>query len=142
MNKRVIINKVKSLNLPIGSYIVFGSCPMAVAGIREAGDIDFLVSEHLFNELKNSGWKQIEKSPNDKPLVKDDFEAHANWNFSSYQPTLKHLLETADIIENIPFASIYEVLKWKTSSGRPKDLVDLELINRFLDQSKGLELRL
>ena len=42
MNKREIIEKVKSLNLPNNSYVVFGNCPMAVAGIRESNDVDLL----------------------------------------------------------------------------------------------------
>lgn len=134
MIKEEIVSKVKSLNLPKGSYIVFGSCPMTVAGIREAGDIDLLVSKELFKELEVSGWKQIEKSPNDKPLIKNEFEAHPHWDFSSYKPTLKHLLETADIVDNIPFASLSEVLKWKTASGRPKDVVDIKLIEEYLNR--------
>jgi hypothetical protein len=136
MKKEEIVSKVKSLNLPVGSYIVFGSCPMAIAGIREAGDIDFLVSTELFEQLARSGWKQIEKSPNDKPLIKDEFEAHSNWNFSSYKPTLEYLLKTAEIIDNIPFASLAEVLKWKNASGRPKDTIDVKLIEEYLKNQK------
>jgi hypothetical protein len=44
MTGQDIINKVKPLNLPKGQYVVFGSCPMALAGLREAGDIDMLVT--------------------------------------------------------------------------------------------------
>lgn len=140
MTKEEIVSKVKSLNLPLGSYIVFGSCPMAIAGIREAVDIDFLVSETLFEELRKNGWRQIEKSTRDKSLIKDNFEAHSNWDFKSYKPTLKHILESADIVEDVPFASLSEVLKWKTASGRPKDLIDLKLINEYLNKQKVQDL--
>lgn len=135
MTKEEIITKVKELNLPKNSYIVFGSCPLAVAGIREANDIDLLVSDEVFAELKRAGWQELHKSRDDIPLVKDVFEAHNNWNFStsqSHNPTLKTLLEDATIIAGIPFASLDEVLKWKTVSARPKDLVDVELINKYL----------
>ena len=107
---------------------------MAIAEIREAGDIDFLVSKELFEKLKSDGWRQIEKSPNDKPLIMDDFEAHQSWDFSSYKPTLKHLLETADIVEGVPFASLSEVLTWKIGSGRPKDIIDIKLIEAYLNK--------
>ncbi len=135
MDKQDIIIKVKALNFADGSYIVFGSCPMAVAGLRKAGDIDFLVDKTLFNKLSSAGWKVLDKGPNDKPLVLGDFEAHDNWNFTSYRPTLKHLLNTADIVDGVPFASLSEVLKWKTASGRPKDLVDIKLIEEYLNKS-------
>lgn len=129
MKKEEIIAKVKTLNLPKNSYVVFGSCPLALAEIREAKDIDLLVSREVFAKLKKDGWQFLEKSPNDKPLVHDIFEAHDNWNFSSYYPTLEQLLGSATIVDEIPFASLDEVRKWKVSSGRPKDLADIELID-------------
>lgn len=132
MNKEEIVRKVKNLGLPTGSFVVFGSCPMAIAGIRESQDIDLLVTPEILSMLSHNGWKQKVKSPNDKPLVFKDFEAHDTWNFSSYKPTLDQLLATAVSIEGIPFASLEEVKKWKTASGRPKDLADIKLINEHL----------
>ncbi len=134
MIKEEIIAKVKTLNLPKGSYIVFGSCPLALAGIREANDIDLLVSKELLGKLKEAGWKEFEKNPNDKPLMYDVFEAHDRWNFSSYSPTLQDLLATATVEDSVPFASLEEVRKWKVSSGRPKDLVDINLIDKYLEK--------
>lgn len=130
MQKEEIIAKVKTLNLPKNSYVIFGSCPLAIAGLREAKDIDLLVSKEIFEKLKNNGWQELLKSPNDKPLVHDIFEAHDNWNFSSYSPTLEQLLASAIIIDEIPFASLEEVRRWKVASGRPKDLADIELIDK------------
>ncbi len=131
MNKNQIINKVKELNLPPGSYVVFGSCPLAIAGIREAKDIDLLVSNGVYEKLNQSGWKVVIKGPKDKPVVHDIFEAHPNWDFSPYSPTLKHLLSTATIVDGIPFASLEEVRKWKAVSG-PKHQTDVELIDRYM----------
>ena len=132
MTKEEIIAKVKTLNLPKDSYVVFGSCPLALAGIRKANDIDLLVSKELSAKFKEDGWKELEKSPNDKPLIYDVFEAHDRWNFSSYSPTLQDLLATATVEEGVPFASLEEVRKWKVSSGRPKDIVDISLIDKYL----------
>lgn len=132
MTKEEIIAKVKALKLPENSYIVFGSCPMAVAGIREAKDVDLLVSEKVFAELREADWRQLHKSLTDRPLVHDVFEAHDNWNFSSYNPTLVHLLAGATIVDGVPFASLKEVRKWKLASGRPKDIVDIGLIDKYL----------
>lgn len=132
MTKEEIIDKVKTLNLPKDSYVVFGSCPLAVAGIREANDIDLLVSENVFAKLRKTGWQELHKNSNDIPLVHDVFEAHNNWNFSSYSPTLENLLASATVVDDVPIASLEEVQKWKMASGRPKDLVDLELIDKHL----------
>ncbi len=134
MTSKEIISKVAGLNLPKNSYVVFGSCPLALAGIRESQDIDMLVSKELFYQLQKNGWKLAHKGPKDNPLTHGDFEAHFRWNFSSYTPTLEHLLLTADIVDGIAFASLDEVRKWKLASGRPKDLKDIELIDKHLKQ--------
>lgn len=135
MNGQAIIDKVKTLNLPTGSYIVFGSCPLALAGLRQSQDIDLLVSEATLEQLKAAGWQQIDKGIKDKPFVDDVFEAHTNWNFGSYRPTLEGLLATATVVEGVAFASLGEVRKWKAISGRPKDLHDIELIDAYLHAS-------
>lgn len=132
MTKEEIISKVKTLQLTKGSYVVFGSCPLAVAGIRESNDIDMLVSPEVYESLKSGGWQQRDKGPKDKPLVHDVFEAHDNWNFSSYNPTLTDLLANAEVVDGISFASLEDVRRWKTASGRPKDLIDIGLIDSYI----------
>lgn len=114
--------------------MVFGSCPLAAAGIREAQDVDLLVSEETFEQLRNAGWQELQKSSSDKPLTRDVFEAHSNWDFSTYSPTLKQLLKSATIVDGVPFASLEEVRKWKAASGRPKDYVDIELIDKYRER--------
>ena len=51
-------------------------------------------------------------------------------------PRQKNLLKMAEIIEGIPFAPLTEVLKWKKAFGRPKDVVDIELIEQYLESHK------
>lgn len=132
MTGQEIIDRVKTLNLPEGTYVVFGSCPLALAGIREAKDIDLLVSKEIFEQLKTSGWKTIDKGPEDKPITSDVFEAHHNWEFEGYKSTLAQLLETASIADGIPFVSLEEVRKWKAASDNPKHLADVKQIDSFL----------
>lgn len=126
---------VKSLKLPPGSYIVFGSGPLAAYGLREAGDVDLYVSEGVLEGFKAAGWQQIEKGPDDKPYSHGIFEAHAHWNFSPYAPTLKQLLKTATVIEGVPFASLDEVRKWKAASDGLKHAADVRLIDDYLSKA-------
>lgn len=131
VDKATIVANVKKLELPEGSYIVFGSCPMAAVGIRKAGDIDLLVTAKVFEQLRKRGWKIVDKGPKDKPLAWDMYEAHKNWDFSSYKPTLKQLLKKPLMIDGVPFANLDEVRKWKIASGRPKDRKDIDLIDAY-----------
>jgi len=133
MNKLEILTAVKKLQLPKDSYIVFGSCPLALLGIRESGDIDMFVSEELAHEFRQKGWIVVSKDEdNDDGLVFGDFEAFTSWNFGYYRPTLKSLLRTANYIDGIPFASLLEVRNWKVAYGRTKDKKDIELIDNYL----------
>lgn len=55
------------------------------------------------------------KSLRDRPLVNGDVEVHKNWDFSPYNPALKELLERAFFVEDIPFAYLDDVRKWKAA---------------------------
>ncbi|CAN5380725.1 hypothetical protein BH09PAT4_BH09PAT4_07720 [soil metagenome] len=131
-----IVRAVKALNPPEGEYIVFGSCPMAIAGIRESSDVDMMVSPALLAKFKRLGWQQVVKGDEARPYAWDVFEAHTEWNFGAYRPTLEQLLSTATIVEGIPFVSLAEVKKWKMASGRPKDVIDVALIDKYLKQDR------
>src|SRR5215216_4531838 len=65
MTSQEIIEKVNGLQLPIDEFVVFGSCPMALAGIRESNDIDMAVTPKLFADLEKQGWKKLFKAPGD-----------------------------------------------------------------------------
>ncbi len=136
MNKTEIIAKVKSLHLPRGSYVVFGAAPMAILGIREANDIDLFVSPEIHKHLKKLGWKILVKGPKDTPLTYDVFEAHDNWNFSKYSPTLQDLLATAFEVDGVTFASMEEVRKWKAITMGPKHLADIKMIDKYVNATK------
>ncbi|HEY9582777.1 MAG TPA: hypothetical protein VJK09_00490 [Candidatus Paceibacterota bacterium] len=136
MTKEDIIQKVKSLKLPSDSYVVFGSGPLVVAGIREASDIDIYVTPEIIEMKKAEGWKFLDKGGKDIPLVNDVFEMHTNWNFgTAYNPTFKEMKATATMHDGVLFASIHEVRKWKLASVRSKDLADIKLIDEFLQRS-------
>lgn len=136
MTRQEIIDKVNMLSLPQGSYVVFGSGPMAAVGIREAGDVDLYVTEGVLRGFVKQGWKQIIKGPKDAPYASGGYEAHANWDFSPYNPTLSQLLKTVVVLDGVSFASLEEVRKWKIASGGSKHLADVELIDNYLAKRK------
>lgn len=135
MKWRDVVAKVNAMDWPANSCVVFGSCPMALAGLRESRDIDLFVSPELYDKLKKDGWETVIKGPKDKPLVHDVFEAHRDWEFSSYAPKFEELLERATVVDGIPFASLTDVRKWKAASGRPKDIADIKLIDNYLSKA-------
>lgn len=126
-----IIEKIKELNFPKEHYVVIGSGTMDVLGIRKAQDIDISASEELFEVLKNSGdWEEYEKYG--RPFLKKDvFEINNQLNWDKYNTVLEEANKTALFIDGIPFLSLDELVKFKTASGREKDIQDIKLIKEF-----------
>lgn len=136
MNIKEAFTKIKEVELPEGSYVVFGSFPLAVAGIRETYDIDIFVSEEEFQKLRESGWQVVHKENSGAFLAYDIFEAFKSWNTNTYNPTFTEVLSGATLIEGIRVASLEEVLKWKKAFSRPKDLADVKVIEEYLSNKK------
>lgn len=88
---------------------MFGSRPLATVGCRKANDADHYASEGVLRSLIGLVWRQVSKGSGDAHYANGVFEAHANWDFSPYSPTLKHLLDTAIFVGGIPFASLKKV---------------------------------
>lgn len=103
---------------------------MTPAGLRESNDIDLLISASLRSQLIDRGWTVHEGRDGDEPIAHDVFDAHTNWRIGSYDRSLEDLLKEATVIDGIAFAALKEVRNWKAALGRPKDLMDIELIDR------------
>lgn len=126
-----IVAKVKELDLPYGQYVVFGSGPLAVHGIRETRDVDLFVTTELYSQLKDQGWEEKEWELGGTYLSKDIYEVDDSWSYGNYNPKPEEIIAIAEIHKGVPFAPLTEVLKWKQAFGRPKDLEDIELIQAY-----------
>lgn len=134
MDRNEIINKLKELGLPFGSYVVFGSAPLALLSIRNAKDIDIFVSSAIFQELCESGWEKRTGSNGKTILFKGDFEVSDEWRFREYNANLIDLLLSADIIDGVPLVNIYELRRWKKVMNRSKDKRDVMKIDEYIQK--------
>lgn len=135
-----LISRIKSLNLPIGKYIVFGSSVMEVHGIRKAKDVDLIVDKDVYQELKRCGWKRhwfFKRVLTCKALRKDGNEAFSNIKCKNYRIENEELFKNAEIIDGVPFMELNEYLKYKRCLPRAKDKKDVELIEDYLVSGKG-----
>lgn len=131
MKREEIIDKIKAQNFPKGSYVVFGSGPLAAAGIRPTRDIDLLVSSTLYSTLQQRGWRFKDDPDGNPMLYQGEFEVSIYWRSGQHKPSLEKLLETADVIDGVPFVSLEEVKIWKKYHAREKDIADIELIENY-----------
>ena len=132
MNRKELVEKVKALGLPMGTYVVFGSGPLAAAGIRETEDVDLFVSDRLYTHMHENGWHETVGINGDHILKHGDYEVSRSWKFGTYHPHFSDLYAAADIVDGVPFVNLHEVRAWKLQSSRPKDRRDIELIDRYM----------
>jgi hypothetical protein len=124
-----ITEKVAQLNLPENSYVVFGSCVMQMFGIREARDIDIVVTPEVFEKFKVSGNWRVVQNDGFETLEKDEFDLTISWDHPEGLPNVEELLNEATVIDGVPCVMLERVASWKREQKRDKDLRDLELIS-------------
>jgi len=133
-----IFQKLKELNFPKGEYVVVGGA-MAAHGIREAHDLDILVTPNLYQSLLKQGFEQctckqcIQTSR--LMLRKDNVDILPNYMLGNYIGDTISLIKNADIIKGYPFIQLAEFIKFKQELGRPKDLEDIRLMKDYLDKT-------
>ncbi|HPN14726.1 MAG TPA: hypothetical protein PLF71_01225 [bacterium] len=120
------LDELRLLNLPDKQYAIFGSGPMAVRGLRQAHDLDLLIKKDLWDELAKI-----------YPLDEKGVALRAGHIelFSHWEPWFKdtdQLIETAEVIDGLPFVRLEYVLEWKKQMGREKDKQDVVLIEKYL----------
>lgn len=133
-----IFERVRELNLPFGQYVVIGGA-MEAHGIRPARDVDIVVNDELFEELKRRGWKRkwlffkLLGIFRCKVLIDGKgAEAFSNYKYKKYVPDTDDLIKNAEMIEGLPFLPLTELMKFKKELARKKDLRDINLITEYL----------
>lgn len=127
-----IIDRVKSTGVPLDSCIVIGSGLLDALGLREAGDIDLVVSQELFDTLNGSeGYVYTQRYGLDV-LDKDDQEIWLAWGIGDDNKGLEELSRDSVVIDGVRFVSPEFLLAWKRSMNRPKDARDIELLEEYL----------
>jgi len=123
-----LLDKLKKLNLPDGEYAVYGSGPLAVREIREAKDLDVIVTDNLYQKLK-------EKYPKDSKwemLKIEEIEIHPSWAWEPKITDLKGVIKRAEVIKGLRFVRLDDLLNCKKKMGREKDFDDIKLIENFM----------
>ncbi len=134
VNKSELISSLKELNLPNNEYVVVGGGVLAALDLKETYDIDLVVSPVLFASLRQSGWK-LKNRPNNKPGLRNSvFEAYLDVDCGEIRRSFDALIQDSFQVEGISFMDVKTLVLLKLEYGRPKDLVDLELLENVMSQ--------
>ena len=130
-----ILAELHDLGLPEGSYMVMGSGILDVLGIREADDIDLVVTREVYEELREAGWAEAVASNGSERLEQGMFQVYNRWLDETKVKSLEELIVEADWVHEIAFNSLSKLAFYKRRRGRDKDLTDLHLIQNYLDET-------
>lgn len=135
-SKTTIFARIKKFNLPKGQYAVFGSALLDVWGLRQANDLDIIVTPELYEQLKKEGWKERQGN-GFRILTKEDANVTTVQDKptdGNYCPDRLQLIKDSIEINGIPFVKPEEVIACKTAYGREKDLRDIQMIQDYLSK--------
>lgn len=131
-----LIESVRELQFPSDEYIVAGSGIMSALGLKEAHDIDIIVSDRLFDELKSQGWEVVAYTYPDKLgqvyLRKGVIEIYHDVNCGKFNPSRAELMKRKVVIDGINFICLEDLLRFKKEYNRPKDIQDMMVIEKYL----------
>ncbi len=121
--------KVLDLGLTLADVCVVGSGPLEAVGLRNATDIDITLRSSLRRRLFDAEVTHVQK---DLDVVTEGYHRTADRPWISDD----HLIESPEnhfTMLGLKFASLSLVCDRKRHSGRAKDLLDVELLGRFVD---------
>ncbi|MBD3251542.1 hypothetical protein GF380_03765 [Candidatus Uhrbacteria bacterium] len=126
-----LFRALRDLHLPAKDYVVFGSGPLWIRGIRPSGDLDLLARGAAWDRLLEIG--QVEDGDGCSKCIRlanGKIEVYNQWCTASCN--VDDVIRHADVIEGIPFAKLQDVLCWKSEMKRDKDVEDIAMIEEYL----------
>ncbi|MFD9304675.1 hypothetical protein ACFWCB_18800 [Streptomyces sp. NPDC060048] len=132
------MERLNSLGLKRDDFLVFGSAPLMVYGLRrELGDLDILARGEAWERAHQLGDPSTGKATG-SPSIQfwgGEIEVFDQWISQKWQ--FDRLVSRADVIEGVRFADLHDVLAYKAELMRPKDLADIHALRKLLIAELG-----
>lgn len=132
------MKELKKLNLPSDQFAVMSSGVLAVRGLREARDLDLVVTRNLWSMLSSK--YPIEKHDKGYFISLDKNIEAVGGRLESQEKDFIQMegqIRKADIIDGVRYVRLGDVIKFKKRLGRKKDYKDIEHINEYLKEKNG-----
>ena len=134
---------LREYQLPTSEYAIIGSGPLGIRNLKAIGDIDIIVSPELWTTLAEKYGVVDENGVRKIVFSGGVIEAFTEGSFYSAPididaPTMASRIKDAEVIDNLPFDSIENVLYYKHKQAREKDLKDILVIEQWM-KNRNLE---
>lgn len=117
-----LLSRVLELALPEGDFAIFGSGPLLVRGIvSSTNDIDIICRGLAWDKAVSMG-ELVYLPDYDVDIVSLDGGAITlgrSWGIGDFD--VNELIDTAEIIDSLPFVQMPFVIAYKKIADRPKD---------------------
>ena len=129
---------LRSIELPSEDFAVFGSGPLLIRGlIDDAADLDVIARGDAWTHAATHG--QMVDLPAHGVSVASFFGGAVTvgnrWAIGDV--SVDQLIDSADMIDGLPFVALEYVRAYKLIADRAKDRKHLELLDRWLAEHHG-----
>jgi len=125
-----LIIELENLDLCPTDYAVFGSGPMFAHGLHEPSDLDVVARGKALSQAKAYAEMFGGQDGEAITFAGGRIEIYADWQPGTWN--VDELIDTAEIVDGVPFVALAHVLRWKRLLRRPKDLLHCRLIEDYL----------
>lgn len=133
MNRKDILNILSEYNFNFDEYVVISSAALVLHGVKEeTKDIDISVTEDYYKYLEKNYECELERYDNKNDVNIYYIDDIINFSTNYYSDSEDDFV----IINGVKVQSIPAIIKLKETLNREKDIKDLKLIDKFLNNTK------
>ena len=125
----MLFDRLKQLNLPPQGFAIFGSGPLAIRGLVPlANDLDIVCRQEVWETVSSLG--TFEYLPMYDVTVSTMYGGTVTfgrkWGIGDFD--VEELIDTAEIIDALPFVRLEHVIRYKQIRPSAKDLLHLDAL--------------
>lgn len=128
---------IERLHLAQSDYVVIGGSVMELFGIRDTNDVDLVVSQEVYDDLQQKGWKEFVHDDGKRLLTKHGYRIMLQWMGRD----LGALQANATVKDGIVLMSLDDLIECKVQLGRKKDLQDVAALRSYIAKQHKLQRR-
>lgn len=131
-SRRTTIDMIKRLDLHHNQYVVIGGGVMETLGLRDAHDVDMVVTERTYKKFRDQKkWKEFVHDDGKRVLSHNGYHMMMTWMGRD----IERLQKDSFTKEGVTFMSISQLIACKKRLGRKKDKADLELLEKYINDN-------
>lgn len=127
------IRQLRAMDLDPDHFVIFGSAPMLVHGLRSrVSDLDVVARGAVWQQVSASGMPAHGTLSGDRAwqFCCGQLQFFDRWITREWDTDT--LIDNADVIDGLRYAPLAEVLRYKQELRRPKDEADIQVLRGHL----------